>query len=144
MYNDLGVVYIYTGDPEDTEDIVYSHLLKVDPLKAGSVFVIQERTLSVAENAFEGCSRIRKLVMTKDIRTNAIYSTAFSGLTGLSGLYYEGLEETWSSYDNTLTGKGETLEFTEIYFYSSKEVLNSDKEYWHWNEDKTEPVEWWT
>ena len=144
MYNDLGVVYIYTGDPEDTDDIVYSHLLKVDPLKVGKVFVIQERTLSIAEQAFEGCSGIRKLVMTKDIRTNAIYSTAFSGLTGLSGLYYEGLEETWSSYENTLTGKGEILEFTEIYFYSSKEVLNSDKEYWHWNDDKTEPVEWWT
>ena len=145
MYNDVGAVYIYTGDPESETDIVYSHLLKVDPLKAGKVFVIQERTLSIAENAFEGCSTIRKLVMTKDIRTNAIYSTAFSGLTGLTGLYYEGLEETWDSYDNTLTGKGETLEYTQVYYYSSKEILPDDegnKCYWHWNEDKTEPLEW--
>jgi hypothetical protein len=141
MYNTLGVVYLYTGDYESGA-IVYSHLIKVDPLKAGKLFIIQERTLSIAENAFEGCSGIRKLVVNKDIMANSIYSTAFSGLTGLGYLFFEGDKEVWDSFQNTLTKPGQTLEYTEVLFYSYYDRQSDDILYWHWNSDNTEPLEW--
>ncbi len=140
MYN-KGAVYVYTSANVDDTG-VYGHLIKVNPEKAGATFVVAELTLSIAEQAFEGCSGITELVLPKDLKPNSIYSTAFSGLSGLTAFFYGGLEETWSSLTNTLTGEGEMLEGVQVYIYSATEPNDDTKLWWHWNDDYTTPVKW--
>ncbi len=143
MYNDTGVVYIYNmkdGEGVDTT-FRYAHLIKVNPAKIGETFIIPEKTLSIADNAFEGCSSIKNIIMTKDISINGIYSTAFNGLTALEKLYYEGNSEAWNNYDNTQTGSGELLEAIVVYYFSAFKPAEAGN-YWYWNSNKTAPELW--
>ena len=149
-----GAVYLYcipiieelTG-----VEIKYKHLLRVNPEMAGEIFIITEQTLSIAEAAFDGCTSIKSLVMTKDISLSGIYANAFSGLTGLEAFYYEALEESFLNEDgsfkheNLQMEEGQLLENVNVYFYTkikpSKDDLNKEI-YWHWNDSKTAPVIW--
>ncbi|MBR2651019.1 MAG: leucine-rich repeat protein [Clostridia bacterium] len=143
MYEKEGVVYLYTGTEGGNGDvIIYAHLLKVDPSRAGELFVMKERTLSIAENAFEGCSGIKSLLITKDLMPKAVYSTALSGLVGVENIYYEGLKETWHTTENTQTGEGELLSGATVYFYSATDISGSEDNLWYWNEDYTAPKVW--
>ena len=133
-----GVVYLYTTAEGTTSNIIYGHLLKVNPDKVSEVFIIPEKTLSIAEQAFEGCSNVKKLFFTKDIGPKSVYSTALSGFTGLEGIYFDGNPEAWPNYENANnTG-------AEVYYYSATQPADGSSEvkYWHWNEAKTEPIAW--
>ena len=136
-YNENGVVYINTTPDSDTETLRFYHLLKVNPefINENGIFIIKERTLSVAEQAFEGCAAITDLVFTKDIGVQSVYSTAFSGLTALRAIYFDGQIDTWSRYENIPKD-------ADVYFYSVNSPLNTNYTYWYWNAEKTEPKIW--
>ena len=137
-----GAVYVYTTG---TVELRYAHLLKVNPEKAEAIFIIPERTSSIAENAFEGCSAINKLVFTKDIKTDAIYSTALVGLTALEEIYYDGNVSRWNSYKNIPEGVKVLHYFT---IKPTEEELAANgltlSDCWHWkdNREYTELVIW--
>ncbi len=137
QYNEKGVVYINTTSDSDTQTLRFYHLLKVNPemLKEDGIFILQERTLSIAEQAFEGCESIKHLVMTKDIGVQSIYSTAMSGLTGLEAIYYDGQISAWDQYQNIPSG-------VPVYFHSQSAPTDSTYSYWYWNNDKSAPVIW--
>ena len=111
------------------------------------MFVIPDRTASIAENAFEGCSAIKKLVFSKDIRTDAVYSTALVGLTGLEAIYFDGLVSSWVNYKNVI---GKVPADVKVYHYfaqkPSASVLESNgltiDECWYWNSANNEPLLW--
>ena len=138
-----GAVYVYT---EGTEELRYGHLIKVNPDKAGELFIIMKRTSSIAEQAFEGCSMIKKLVFTKDIKTDAIYSSAFAGLTALEEIYYDGSILLWEQYKNLPTADAKVLHHFAV------KPLQSDlttyglelSDCWHWKDNKeyTEIIIW--
>lgn len=139
-----GAVYIYTAG---TEELRYAHLIKVNPDKAKEIFIIPERTSSIAEQAFEGCSMIKKLVFTKDIKTDAIYSTAFVGLTALEEVYYDGNIARWAEYANRPSGAGVKV----LHYFTTKPLPMDLETYgltledcWHWkdNREYTELVIW--
>lgn len=139
-----GAVYVYT---EGAVELRYAHLIKVNPAKISETFIIPERTSSIAEQAFEGCSAIKKLVFTKDIKTNAIYSTAFAGLTALEEVYYDGNIDLWKEYENRPNGAGLKV----LYYFTTKpsESALANKgltlsDCWHWknNKEYTELVIW--
>jgi hypothetical protein len=117
------------------------------------VFRIEHDTLSIAENAFEGCSRIKTLIINKDIRFNSIYSTALVGLTSLETIFFEGTTSRWYGsvneetgivvppFQNTLTGEGELHERVVVYFYSETPPTDGTPS-WVWNSTKTEAVKY--
>ena len=137
-----GAVYVYT---KGTEALRYAHLIRVNPNMVSEVFIIPERTSSIAEQAFEGCSAVKKLVFTKDIKTDAIYSTAFAGLTALEQIYYDGNIARWNEYKNVPTG------IKVLHYFATKPLQMDLNEYgltledcWHWknNREYTELVIW--
>ena len=136
-----GVVYIYT---EGAEALRYSHLIKVDPAKAGELFIIPDKTLSVAEQAFADCVSVKKLVFTKDIKIDAVYSTAFAGLTALEQIFFNGNIATWGSYQNV-------PEVQVLHYFKNEPTSGTLESYgltladcWHWqnNKENTVPVIW--
>ena len=138
-----GAVYVYT---EGTEELRYGHLIKVNPDKAGELFIIMKRTSSIAEQAFEGCSMIKKLVFTKDIKTDAIYSSAFAGLTALEEIYYDGNILLWSQYKNLPTADAKVLHhFAVKPLQTDLETYGLElSDCWHWKDNKeyTEIIVW--
>ena len=143
MMEENGAVYVYNIDYEDGTNNVFrfGHLIRVNPETCGEYYVIPEKTLSIAEEAFFGCSSLKNLVMTKDIANGGIYSTAFNGLTGLENLFYEGTHEAFANYDNTLMGAGQLLSGVKVYAWSYSKPATPGL-YWKWSEGKTEPVIW--
>jgi hypothetical protein len=130
---------LYTAPESTTSNISYRHLLKVNPDMTSEVFIIEEKTLSIAEQAFAECGSIKKLFFTKDIGIESVYSTALNGLTGLEGIYFDGDPVAWPNYKNVHKTNA------TVYFYSaSKPADDTDGtvKYWYWNEDKSEPIAW--
>lgn len=145
MYDSLGVVYVYNDQVDPT--FRYGHLIKVDPTKAIGLFQMEEKTISIAANAFEGCSGLTSLIFTKNIGVKSVHPDAMTGLTALEAIYFYSaiasneVYNTWyNGYQNTLIGEGELLHDVPVYFYSAINVENSEYGHWHWNEDKTAPV----
>lgn len=84
------------------------HLIKVNPNYAGetkiiesihktepvhNVFTIQDGTLSIAENAFDGCSKLKILEMPTSIES--IGTDAFVGCTGIELVLFGGDYKAW-------------------------------------------------
>lgn len=147
-YESKGAVYIYT---EGAVELRSSHLIKVDPTKAGEVYIIPARTSSIAELAFDGCTNIKKLVFSKDIGINSVYSTAMVGLTALEEIYFNGAISTWGKYANVPTHNGNGAEIKVLHYFTVKPSDAALEEYgitlddcWHWrgNKENTELVVW--
>jgi len=147
-----GVVYLKTpfiGEGAERRQLY--HLYKVSPNYEGEIFRIEHDTLSISENAFEGCSGIKTLIINKDIRYNSIYSNALTGLTSLETIFFEGTTSRWYGvesedpalvvppFENTLTGEGELHEDVVIYFYSETPPTDGTPS-WVWNAGKNEPI----
>ncbi|MBQ9080879.1 MAG: leucine-rich repeat protein [Clostridia bacterium] len=112
---------------------ISNHLIKVDPaVFTGSLFILAGTkdgytgTVSIAENAFEGCSNIKEILITKTLK--GIYSTALVGLTNLEKVYYAGSYNEWKNIENVPTGDGIT-----VYYYSTNDPGSG--EYWRYDGD---------
>ncbi len=147
-YANKGAVYIYT---DGTLELRYAHLIKVDPAKAGYIYIIPARTASISEQAFEGCVNIKKLVFSKDIGVNSVCSTAMVGLTELEEIYFNGAVTTWSKYANIPTHNGNGAEIKVLHYFTVKPTEAALEEYgftlaecWHWlgNKENTELIIW--
>lgn len=117
---------------------ISNHLIKVDPtVFTGSLFILAGTkdgytgTVSIAENAFEGCSNIKEILITKTLK--GIYSTALVGLTNLEKVYYAGSYNEWKNIQNIPTGEGVT-----VYYYATNDPGSG--EYWRYEGDL--PVAW--
>jgi hypothetical protein len=146
FYNDAyaneGAVYIPAADG-------VFHLVRVNPDKIGTLYIIPEKTYTVAEGAFDGCVNLTALVFSKDIAVDAIHSGAFKDLTSLVTLYYWGEKESYLEYDKYNPVSLEDLAGAQVRFYSSSDpYANADDTvtdlYWHWNDPaaKDTPVDW--
>ncbi|MBQ8381219.1 MAG: leucine-rich repeat protein [Clostridia bacterium] len=136
MYN-AGAVYLYTAGT----GVKYGHLIKVNPEKLTSdTFIIPEKTISIAENAFDGCANLEKLVLTKDVKPLSIFyykdvsanvtRTAFGDVTDLE-VFFDGLEDAWvENYASRVPAK-------TVYFYSADMPTANVENYWHWQGSET-------
>jgi len=120
-----GALYISDGDNTTPS----YHLIKVNKNAVGDTFVIKSGTISVAERAFDGCVSIRKLVISKDM--TSVYSSAFTGLTELSGVFYN--SSSVDAYNSLLMhnskGMG-ALEGITVYYLSNK-APSTEGNFWH-------------
>ena len=108
---------------------ISNHLIKVDPGKVGSFFKIKDGTASVAEDAFLGCSSVIELVLNKELQ--GVYSTAFSGLSGIEKIYYEGLESAFGSlYNNSGTAFNNIPNDTYTLYYYNPTAPTTEGNYW--------------
>ena len=143
MMEEVGAVYVYNMDYEEGTNNIFrfGHLIRVNPETCGELYVIPEKTLSIAEEAFAGCSAIKSLVMTKDVSNGGIYSTAFNGLTGLERIFYESTHDAFKNYDNTQMGAGQLLANVKVYALSSSKPTTEGL-FWRWSEGRGEPIIW--
>lgn len=136
MLEGEGCVYLYNYTSKPNE-LVYYHLIKVN--STNPIFIFKDKTLTVAANAFEGCSAITKLVINKDLKYQGINNTSFAGLSALEEIYYEGNKTSWSHFTNDKFAEIEGKD--GVYFLSAIKPTDTGK-YWKWNDDKTEPIVW--
>ena len=100
----------YTDSANWIDGALYisKHLIKVDSETVAEQFIIRDFTISVAEDAFLGCTSIRRLVFSKDLR--GIYKSALAPLT-LDGIFFTGTDrKTWDG----IWSSGNDLESQEI------------------------------
>ena len=139
---ELGAVFVYNDAPTDSQR--YGHLIKVANPDAASLFIIPERTRSIAENAFAGCTNITALVITKDLSVEGVKVggavATLAELTALEKIYYDGAASTWDRYCG-IAKFNEITKASNVYTYSTFEPTTEGK-FWKWNDGKTQPVEW--
>lgn len=102
---------------------ISSHLIKVDSAAVGNRFYIKDGTLSIAENAFSGCSQITELVFVKEIL--GVYKGALEPLSlekiFFSGVSIESWEAIWLSGNNR---ESQMIEDVPVYCLSNNKPTN--------------------
>jgi len=121
---------------------------------------IPDSVTKIGSSAFSGCSNliqtengvryVDKWVIGYDTSitsvtlrsdTKGIADEAFRYYSKLTGVYYKGTEEKWSSV--SIGGYNSYLTSATIYYYTETEpALNSDGNYWHYDTDGKTPVIW--
>lgn len=135
----------FYNDPENyTADgalYIGCFLIRVDPSKAGELFLLREGTEAIAEDAFAGCDGIRSMVFYSSA-DSGVYSSALSGLTGLTHLYYYRPSGDATELPAALDGKiPETA--TVCFFRSKAPAATESGDFWHFDRDGN-PVLWQT
>ena len=118
---------------------ISSHLIRVDPTKfLGTVFHVKGDisrpnvgTISIAENAFKGCSGIAAIVIPKTLE--GVYSSAMTGLTALETVYYMGTSVQWGNLENVPSG-------VSVCYYRSVRPGANAETYWCYVEGT--PIQW--
>ncbi len=109
-YNAFSGTGYYNNTDNWTDGSLYisGHLIKVKSETAGEIYEIREGTVSIAENAFEGCASIKKLVFSKDVK--GVYRAALEPLE-LDAIYFMGIsQQSW----NNIWNLGNDLESQDI------------------------------
>ncbi len=111
-YNESGVL------------IASNHIIKVDPAKAPAKLLLPDGIISVADNAFSGCTNIVELRIPKTFV--GATESSFVGLDSLAIIYYDGAAGGWNS--NPI--KALIPEGAQVYIFSNK----APAEYgYYWN-----------
>ena len=122
--------YTNTANWEGGALYISKHLIKVDKNAVGARFTIKSDTVSLAEQAFEGCASITSVIVPKDLV--GIYSTALDGLTSLESIYYDGPEEGFANLLAKNSAAAESVsDSVTVYFYS-KNAPTTEGNYWHY------------
>ena len=123
----------YYTDPDNWDDgalYISNHLIRLSAERTSGFYSLRERTVSIAEDAFLGCSSLNVLVINKELQ--GVYSTAFLGLSSLKELYYEGLESAFGSlYNNSKAAFDSLGEGYTLYYYSPTEP-EGEGNYWRY------------
>ncbi len=116
-------------------------LIHVDPAKAGELFILRDGTEAIAEDAFAGCEGIHSLVFYASADAG-VYSTALSGLTGLTHLFYYTASGDATELPASLVDRipeGATVCFFRQKAPAATEIGN----FWYFDENGT-PTLWQT
>ncbi len=107
---------------------------------------IPNSVTSIGGFAFKNCTGLTSITIPNSV-TN-IGMEAFKDCTGLQTVYYKGTSEQWNDMSiNDYDNGNDSLINAKRYYFSAddpyeKGTAQEGEEYWHWNEDKTQPVLW--
>lgn len=115
--------YLYNNIEGYTDGALYitNHLIRVEPTLVGDEFRIKEGTLSIAENAFEGCTTVKAIIFNKEIV--GVYRGALAGLCSLEKIFFTGTSiSAWDSIWGTNNNlESQELDDVVIYCFSKYE-----------------------
>lgn len=125
--------YLYNNIEGYTDGALYisNHLIRVEPTLVSDEFRIKDGTLSIAENAFEGCTSVKAIVFNKEIL--GVYRGALAGLSSLEKIFFTGTSISgWNSiWGSTNNLQSQEIDGAVIYCFSKYEPRENG-DWWYY------------